>query len=251
MGRVIALANHKGGVGKTTSALNLGVAFSRMGKKVLLVDLDPQASLTFAAGLDPEAVGETIHDAIVRHAPLTSVVKPVRHLDVVPACLDLAGSEVFLLHQPDREHAVRRALADVRHRYDLVILDLPPSLGILTIAGLSAADYVLIPVAPESLAHRGVRQLLETVEDVRELANQTLSVLGIIVTLYDERTRHGREIVEHLQRSLEVPVLEPFVKRSIRFAEAPAASRSIFDHAPDSEGARAYASLAERILRRM
>lgn len=248
MAKIIALANQKGGVAKTTTTFSLGVALSELDKKVLLVDLDPQGSLSFSTGLDPEMLELTLHDVMVARVELQKVIKKVRHLDIVPASIDLAGAEVNLLTRTGREHVLKRALSEVQGLYDFILIDCPPSLGLLTINGLTAADEILIPVACEALSHRGVGQLLETVEDVRTYANPSLKVRGLIITLYDDRTRHAKEVLEDLPKSYKVPVINPPIKKSIRFAEAPSLGESILDYAPDSSGAQAYREIARQLV---
>jgi chromosome partitioning protein len=227
------------------------VAFAELGRRTLLVDLDPQACLTFSLGFDPDALGRSLHDVFVRRdgiAEVTRAVPGVAGLDLVPATIDLAGSEVHLLTRTGREHVLQRALEPVRANYDLVLVDCPPSLGILTINGLTAADAVIIPLQCEALSHRGVGQLLETIEDVRAFANAQLQVRGIVATMYDDRTRHARHIIEEVESRYGIPVLQPPVRKSIRFAEAPARGKSILQHAPDSPGAVAYRALAGALL---
>ncbi|MGB7052803.1 MAG: ParA family protein [Acidimicrobiales bacterium] len=251
MTEVLAVANQKGGVAKTTTVHSLGVAFAELGRRTLLVDLDPQACLTFSLGFDPDALGRSLHDVFVRRdgiAEVTRAVPGVAGLDLVPATIDLAGSEVHLLTRTGREHVLQRALEPVRANYDLVLVDCPPSLGILTINGLTAADAVIIPLQCEALSHRGVGQLLETIEDVRAFANAQLQVRGIVATMYDDRTRHSRHIIEEVESRYGIPVLQPPVRKSIRFAEAPARGKSILQHAPDSPGAVAYRALAGALL---
>ena len=248
---VLAVANQKGGVAKTTTVHSLGVASAEAGRKTLVVDLDPQACLTYSLGFDPDGLKRSLHDVFVRRAELAEVILPVPGvpcLDLVPATIDLAGSEVHLLTRTGREHVLERALEPVLDRYDLVLIDCPPSLGVLTINGLTAADAVLIPLQCEALSHRGVGQLLETIEDVRAFANSALSVRGIVATMYDDRTRHARHILEEVQARYGIPVLQPPVRKSIRFAEAPARGKSILQHAPSSPGAVAYRELARVIF---
>jgi chromosome partitioning protein len=248
---ILAVANQKGGVAKTTTVHSLGVASAELGRRTLVVDLDPQACLTFSLGFDPDALDRSLHDVFVRRLPVAEVVRPVpgvAGLDLLPATIDLAGSEVHLLTRTGREHVLERALAPVLDQYDLVLLDCPPSLGVLTINGLTAASAVLIPLQCEALSHRGVGQLLETIEDVRAFANRDLAVLGIIATMYDDRTKHARHIIEEVEARYGIPVLQPPVRKSIRFAEAPARGKSILQHAPTSAGAMAYRQLARAVM---
>ncbi len=248
---VVAVANQKGGVAKTTTVHSLGAAAAEMGRRTLVVDLDPQACLTFSLGFDPDALDRSLHDVFVRRATAAETVLPVAgvdRLDLLPATIDLAGSEVHLLTRTGREHVLARSLAPIAERYDLVLIDCPPSLGVLTINGLTAADSVLIPLQCEALSHRGVGQLLETIEDVRTFSNSELVVRGIIATMYDDRTRHARHIITEVQERYGITVLQPPVKKSIRFAEAPARGKSILQHAPRSAGATAYRTLASALF---
>ncbi|HAM02323.1 MAG TPA: chromosome partitioning protein [Acidimicrobiaceae bacterium] len=250
MARVAAVANQKGGVAKTTTVHALGYALVERGRRVLLVDLDPQACLTFSVGADPDSLEFSLHDVFVRRMKVTEVRKPVagvEGLDILPATIDLAGSEVHLLTRTGREHVLERALEPVADDYDVVLVDCPPSLGVLTINGLTAAQEVLIPLQCEALSHRGVGQLLETIDDVKMFANSALSVRGVIATMYDDRTRHGRAVLHSVKERYGMEVLEPPVRKSIRFAEAPERGRCIIQHAPSSAGAEAYRALAATI----
>jgi chromosome partitioning protein len=247
--RVLAVANQKGGVGKTTTVHALGAALVETGRTALVVDLDPQACLTYSVGLDPESLPRSLHDVIVGRSKTTEALVAVGALTVLPAAIDLAGSEVHLVGRVGREHAVARALEPVKDDYEFVLIDCPPSLGILTINGLTAADFVLIPLQCETLSHRGVGQLLETVADVRAYTQPDLSVLGAVATMFDGRTRHTREVLADVENRYALPVLHPMIPRSVRFAEAPATGQSILGHAPTSTGAQAYRELATTVTR--
>lgn len=246
MARIIAFANQKGGVAKTTTTLSIGAALAEMGKTVLAVDMDPQAALTYSMGVDPDALDETVNDVLIRRHPVEKVIVS-REIDLVPANIDLAGAEAILLSKTGREYALQRALHDVSERYDYIVIDCPPSLGILTINGLTAADEVAIPLQCEALSHRGVGQLVETLGDIRHFTNPNLAVTGLIPTLYDGRSRHAREVLADVGSRYDLTVLEPPVRKSIRFAEASQAGVSILSFASNHPGAAAYRELAHRI----
>jgi chromosome partitioning protein len=248
--RVVAVANQKGGVAKTTTVHSLGFALAELGRRVLLVDLDPQACLTYSTGIDPDVVDRSLHDVFVRKmkvADARQTISGVEGMDILPSTIDLAGSEVHLLTRTGREHVLARALLSVRDEYDVVLIDCPPSLGVLTINGLTAAHEVLIPLQCEALSHRGVGQLLETIDDVRVFANADLEVRGVIATMFDERTRHARAVLDDVRERYGLPVLDPPVRKSIRFAEAPMGGMCILQHAPNSPGAQAYRALARQL----
>jgi chromosome partitioning protein len=242
---VLAVANQKGGVAKTTTVASLGAALSEAGRRVLLVDLDPQACLTFSLGLDPESLPLSVHDVLLGRVSAATAVQPTEDgPDLLPATIDLAGCEAVLLQVEDREHVLRRALAPLLERYDDVLIDCPPSLGVLTLNALTAAGEVLVPLQPETLAHRGVGQLIDTVQDVQRLTNPKLRVLGVLPTLHDARTVHARDVLDDISGRYGVPVLAPAIPRSIRFAEAPAGGRSVLATSPRARGAIAYRTLA-------
>ncbi len=261
MTRVVAIANQKGGVAKTTSVHALGVAMAELGKRILLVDLDPQASLTWATGIDPDALEVSIHDVLLKRAKavdaLIELTPPVPAegsrpgvLHLLPSTIDLAGAELHLLTKTGREYVLAKALSKLAERYDKILIDCPPSLGILTINGLTAADEVVIPLQCESLSQRGVGQLLETIEDVRDYTNDELQVRGAIATMFDGRTKLAYEVVEQVRKQYGIKVLEPFVPKSVKVAEAPAKGKSVLTHAPKSRSAMAYRELAAQLLGR-
>ncbi|MBV9951778.1 MAG: AAA family ATPase [Acidimicrobiia bacterium] len=247
MSVVIAVANQKGGVAKTTTVHALGDALVAQGRRVLLVDLDPQASLTWAAGIDTEALELSLHDVLLGRAEVADVLAKAGDLHVIPSSIDVAGAEMHLLTKTGREYVLRRALERVLADYDLVLIDCPPSLGILTINGLTAASDVLVPLQCEALSQRGVGQLLETIDDVRSYTNPRLRVMGVVATMYDGRTKLAHQVVDEVRDQYDLEVLDPPVPKSVRVAEAPAAHRSVLRHAPRSKSAEAYRALAREI----
>ncbi len=251
MPHILAVANQKGGVAKTTTVASLGAALAELGRRVLLVDLDPQACLSFSLGLDPDALGVSVHEVLLGQAPASRAITPTQDgPDLLPATIDLAGCEAMLLTRTGREYALRTALQDLAENtsYDDVLVDCPPSLGVLTINGLTAADELLIPLQCETLSHRGVGQLLDTVADIRRLTNRGLRVLGVLPTLYDSRTLHARDVLDDINDRYGLAVLEPPIPRSVRFAEAPAAGRSVLTTARRLRGSQAYRELAARMV---
>ncbi|GAB3877505.1 ParA family protein [Terrabacter terrigena] len=248
----IALANQKGGVAKTTSVASIGAALAEQGQRVLLVDLDPQACLTFSLGVDPDTVERSVHDVLTGTAGLADVVITCDEgLDLVPSAIDLAGAEAMLLPRPGREYVLRSALEGAETAYDVVILDCSPSLGVLTLNALTAADALIIPMPCEMLSHRGVGQLLDTVADVQKILNRDLEVWGILPTLFDGRSNHAREVLADVGERYDLPVLEPPIPKTVRFAEAPAVGRSILTTARTSKGAQAYRDVAASLLARL
>ena len=249
MTRVIAVANQKGGVAKTTTVASLGAALAERGQKVLLVDLDPQACLTFSLGLDPETLPMSLHDVLLGRVGAGLAVVPTEDgMDLLPATIDLAGTEAQLLTKTGREHTLRLALREIATNYSFVLFDCSPSLGVLTINALTASDDVLIPLQCETLSHRGVGQLLDTVGDVQRLTNPQLRVMGVLPTLFDSRTNHSRAVLADIGDRYDVPVLDPPIPKSIRFAEAPSQGRSIMTTASSARGAQSYRDLAERLI---
>jgi chromosome partitioning protein len=250
--RVVALANQKGGVAKTTSVASLGACFAELGKKVLLVDLDPQACLTFSLGVDPDTLETSVNEVLLGQAEVSdSVIHCDDGFDLVPSVIDLAGAEAMLLPRAGREYILRTSLETSRAGYDLILLDCSPSLGVITLNALTAADALIIPMPCEMLSHRGVGQLLDTVADVQKILNRNLEVWGVLPTLFDARSRHAREVLADVGQRYELPVLEPPIPKTVRFAEAPAVGRSILATARSSKGAGAYRQVAASLLERL
>ena len=253
---VLAVANQKGGVAKTTSVASIGAALAELGESVLLVDLDPQACLTFSLGIDPEDLELSIHHVFTKGLHASEVILETDDgVDLLPATIELARAEADLLTRTGREHILRTSLEDLaehpgRRTYDWILLDCPPSLGVMTVAALTAARAVLVPLQCETLSHRGVGQLLDTVHDVRRFTNRDLEVWGVLPTLYDGRTTHARAVLETISDTYHLDVVEPPIPKTIRFAEAPAAGRSILATSRSSKGARAYRDVAENLRAR-
>ncbi len=250
----LAIANQKGGVAKTTSVASIGAALVELGNSVLIVDLDPQACLTFSLGIDPEDLDISVHHVLTKGLdPAEAILETADGVDLLPATIELARAEADLLTRTGREQVIKvaiDALADDEVHYDWVLLDCPPSLGVLTVAALTAADGVLIPLQCETLSHRGVGQLLDTVHDVRRFTNRRLEVWGVLPTLYDGRTNHARTVLETISDTYDLEVIGPPIPKTIKFAEAPAAGRSILATSRSSKGAQAYREVAANLVKR-
>ncbi len=244
---VIAFANQKGGVAKTTSTLNVGAALAELGFRVLGIDMDPQANLSMCQGIDPEGLSQSMFDVLVHGLPISEVVH-AGEIDVAVASIDLAGAELALSSMIGRERALERALAPIREDYDYILIDTPPSLGLLTINALTASDSVIVPVQCEYLSLRGLAQLDRTLQMIRENLNPQVHIKGILPTLYDSRTVHGHEAIEVLKENFGSLVFKTVVRKTIRFAEAPVKGCSVLRYDPKGPGAEAYRALAREVL---
>jgi len=247
MANVIVLANQKGGVAKTTTTLNLGVALRELGHRVLVIDLDPQGNLTMSQGMNPDAIERSMFDVLVHRIPISDVIRPVE-VDVAVASIDLAGAELALSALIGRERALEKALVEVRDRYDYVLIDTPPSLGLLTINAFVAADGVIVPVQCEYLSLRGLVQLENTLAMVRENLNPRVHVQGIVPTMYDGRTLHAREAIEILEEHFGDLVYDTRIRKTVRYAEAPVKGSSVLRYEPGGPAAQAYRDLAKEVL---
>jgi chromosome partitioning protein len=247
MGRVISFANQKGGVAKTTTTLNLGVAFSEQGLKVLLVDLDPKGNLTMSQGLNPDAIERSMFDVLVHRLPLEEVIHQAE-VDLAVSSIDLAGAELALSSMIGRERALEKALAVVKDGYDYVLIDTPPSLGLLTINALVASNGVIVPVQCEYLSLRGLVQLENTLSMIRENLNPHVEIEGILPTMFDTRTLHSREAVEILQENFGDLVFDTKIRKTVRYAEAPVKGTSVLKYDPSGSAAEAYRELAKEVL---
>ncbi len=252
MVRVIAIANQKGGVGKTTTTVNLGASLAFMGKKVLLVDMDAQGNATSGVGIRKPDVAQDVYDVLVNEVPLEEVIvqSSRENLDIVPATLQLAGAEIELTSMMARESRLKSALAEVQDRYDFVLIDCPPSLGHLTINAFTASHSILIPVQCEYYALEGLSQLLNTVRLVQKHFNPTLKIEGVVLTMYDARTNLGAEVIEEVRRYFQEKVYDTIIPRSVRLSEAPSHGLAIIDYDGRSRGAEVYQALAKEVLAR-
>jgi chromosome partitioning protein len=244
---VIVLANQKGGVAKTTTTLNLGVALHEKGHRVLVIDLDPQGNLTMSQGMNPDAIDRSMFDVLVHRVPISDVVHSVE-VDIAVSSIDLAGAELALSAMIGRERALEKALVEVRERYDYILLDTPPSLGLLTINAFVAADGVIVPVQCEYLSLRGLVQLENTLAMVRENLNPNVRVQGIVPTMFDGRTLHAREAIEILEEHFGDLVFDTRIRKTVRYAEAPVKGSSVLRYDPSGPAAQAYRDLAKEVL---
>lgn len=252
--RVIALANQKGGVGKTTTTISLAAALVELGRKVLVVDFDPQGGCALGLGIEPGALELSVYNALLdRSCASEDVVigTSVEGLDLMPSNIDLSAAELMLVHEVAREQSLSRALAPLRRGYDYILVDCPPSLGLLTINALTAADGVIVPLECEYYALRGMGLLMDSIERVRDRLNPQLQVDGILATMYDGRTLHAREVLERVKEAFGDSLFDSIIRKTIRFAEAPVAGEPILRYAPASTGAASYRALAKEVVTRV
>jgi chromosome partitioning protein len=245
--QVIAFTNQKGGVAKTTTTLNLAVAFVEKGHRVLCVDLDPQANLTMSQGIDPDSLDMSMYDVLVNHTSIREVIRK-REVDIACASIDLAGAEIAMSTQIGRERSLEKALNPIKEDYDFICIDTPPSLGLLTINALTAADKVIVPVQCEYLSMRGLIQLQNTLSMIRENLNPDVQIEGILPTLVDTRTVHAKEAIELLEENFGDRVFASRITKTVRFAEAPVKGMSVLKYDPDGKAAYAYRQLATEVL---
>lgn len=252
MATVIALVNQKGGVGKTTTAVNLAAFLGKKKKKVLLIDIDPQANATSGLGIDKRELEQTVYDVLINDTPITDVIYETNaeNVDICPTNINLAGAEVELVTVISREQILKNAIASINDTYDYVILDCPPSLGLLTINALTASDRLIIPIQGEYYALEGLSQLMDTINIVKKKLNPELEILGVVLTMFNMRTQLSRQVKEETDKYFGGKVFRTVIPRNVRLAEAPSHGLAICDYDKNSKGARAYESLAKEVIKR-
>lgn len=252
MGRIIAIANQKGGVGKTTTAINLSACLAEKGQKVLAIDMDPQGNMSSGLGLDKNSVEKTIYDMIIGEVEVEEVLQReiIQNLDILPANVDLSAAEIELIGVEEKEYIVRNSIQKIRDNYDYVVIDCPPSLSMLTINAMTTADSVLVPIQCEYYALEGLSQLIHTVELVKERLNPRLEIEGVVFTMYDARTNLSLQVVENVKDNLQQNIYKTIIPRNIRLAEAPSYGMPINQYDAKSAGADSYMRLADEVISR-
>lgn len=255
MGRILAVVNQKGGVGKSTTTVNLSAYLGAAGKKVLMLDIDPQGNATSGMGIDKSEVDKSIYDVLINDIPVAEAVVTCKYpelssVDILPATIQLAGAEVELVSMMSREYRLKMALEGLTDRYDYIIMDCPPSLGLLTINALTAADGVIVPIQCEYYALEGLSQLLDTVNLVKKHLNRSLEITGVLLTMYDSRTNLAQQVIDEVKGYFAGKVFETIVPRNIRLSEAPGYGKPILLYDPTSKGAVAYKALRDEVIKR-
>ena len=250
--KIIAIINQKGGVGKSTTAINLGAALGEMGKQVLLVDLDPQGNATSGYGIDKRDIGQCVYNVLLGETPVEDVIlaNVGKGVDVLPSTISLAGAEVELVNEMARENRLKNALGSLRGRYDYILIDCPPSLGLLTINALVAADKLLIPIQCEFYALEGVTKLLDSMKRVKSVLNPSLDIYGIVLTMYDSRTNLSKQVVDEVRSFFGDTVFKTLIPRTVKLSEAPSYGQPIIEYAPENKGTEAYNELAQEVIQR-
>lgn len=250
MGRIIAIANQKGGVGKTTTAINLSASLASLGKKILALDLDPQGNMTSGLGVDKDQVGNSVYDLIIGQTGIEECIckEVIENLDVLPSNINLSAAEIELIGVENKEYIIRNEMEKVKDRYDFVIIDCPPALSMLTINAMTTADSVLVPIQCEYYALEGLSQLIHTINLVQERLNPALVIEGVVFTMYDARTNLSLQVVENVKDNLDQTIYKTIIPRNIRLAEAPSYGMPINLYDPKSTGAESYLLLAEEVI---
>jgi len=252
MSRIISIANQKGGVGKTTTAINLSACLAQAGKKVLVIDFDPQANTTSGLGLDKHGLDASVYDLLLGEKRFDQIVKDtmIKGLSILPTCVELAGAEIELINISEREYILKRLMVDIKYTYDFILIDCPPSLNILTVNALAASDTVLVPIQCEYFALEGLSQLLRTIELVRKRLNKRLTLEGVVFTMYDPRTNLSSQVVNEVKEHLQESVYNSIIPRNVRLSEAPSHGVPITLYDPKSKGSDAYRALAQEVINR-
>lgn len=250
MGRIIAIANQKGGVGKTTTAINLSACLAEKGKKVLAIDMDPQGNMTSGLGVNKDSVEKTVYDLIIGEAQIEEIIckEVLENLDVLPTNIDLSAAEIELIGIENKEYIIKNEVEKVKENYDFIIIDCPPSLSMLTINAMTTADSVLVPIQCEYYALEGLSQLIHTIELVKERLNSNLEIEGVVFTMYDARTNLSLQVVENVKDNLNQNIYKTIIPRNIRLAEAPSYGMPINQYDPKSSGAESYRLLADEVI---
>ena len=251
MGKVIAITNQKGGVGKTTTSVNLSACIANSGKKVLLIDMDPQGNASSGLGIDKDSLELCIYDVLINGMTMNDVIVPtaLKKLKIAPASIDLAGAGVELVNLPKREHILKKALKEIRDDYDFIFIDCPPSLDLLTLNALTAADGVLIPIQSEFYALEGVSQLINTVNLVKKSLNEKLEIEGVLLTMFDGRTNLSIQVADEVKKFFTTKVYKTIIPRNVRLSEAPSYGEPIIIYDPRSKGAEVYMKLAKEVIK--
>lgn len=250
MGKIIAIANQKGGVGKTTTSINLGACLAKLGLRVLIADIDPQGNSSSGLGVEKQSVRYSVYDGMISHTPVEDIIIQTKYqnLYILPSNLDLAGAEVELVGVIAREQVLKKLLESAKNRFDYILIDCPPSLGLLTINALTAANSILVPIQCEFFALEGLSQLINTVQLVQRNLNPDLEIEGVVLTMYDGRTTLSKQVAAEVQRTFKAKVYRTVIPRSIRLGESPSYGQAIVEYAPDSSPAQAYLSLAQELV---